>query len=166
MLDDLLAADGLARAEAVRLGPFLVQPNGALRPAEEDTAPGFSVRWRGRTVRAWIEAAGGALAIEAMVGRVPSTADAASGPAARAQAFGLVRALPAHLPAAWEVRLLPDHHIGVAARRALPMPALAADLVAGLTEFLLGLGPYLDLLEDAGAGFAAGPGGSSNTCPG
>ncbi len=181
MLDDAPAADVLTRARgfgapSFRLGPFLVGPDGSLCPSEGASQPGLRVRWRDRTVRACIDggAAGGqgALMLEAVIGRVPSTAAAgAAEPHGREQAFGLLHALPAHVPESWQVRLLPDHQIGLAAPQALPMPALAADLLAGVTAFLPRLDPYLEVLDAADAGLsgraaAFGADGTAKIWPG
>ena len=153
-----------------RLGPFVVGADGLLRSASAAAAPGFSVQWRGRTARARIEAADrGALRLEAVLGRVPSTALCGGDPGPRARAFGLLRALPRHLPTGWEFRLLADHYFGVAAWQSLTLPASAADLLAALTGFLVCLDPYLDVLDATGAGFAAAaPGrtGTAKICPG
>ncbi len=162
-----------AGSQPVRLGPFLVGADGLLRPADPGRAVAFSVRWRGRLVRARLEGEdagrGAALAIETAIGRVPSTASVGEASMLRERAFALVRALPAHLPPAWRIGLLADHRIGVEARLGLDIPIAASDLVAGVTSFLLGLGAYFDLLKDAGAGFtvpSADAAGTVNTCPG
>ncbi len=158
---------------AVRLGPFVVGRDGLLRPSEPGSRPAFSVRWRGRLVQARLEAAGagadGTLALETVLGCVPSTASCSAVPVLRERVFALARILPGHLPPAWRVRLLPDHRIGVEARIALRVPVAASDLLAGLTSFLLCLGAYFDVVEETGAGFApssAGAVGTAKICPG
>ena len=67
----------------------------------------------------------------------------------------MVRSLPATLPRAWRLNLLADHRIELASEEPLDLPASAIDLVTLITQFLLALAPYLDLMEEvAGAGGA------------
>ncbi len=151
-----------------QLGPFLVGPDGLLRPASATVSPRFSVRWRDRTVRAVIapsNAAGshsGVLTLGAMTARVPSTADA-GGLAMREQTFALLRQLPQQLPRGWRLHLLADHQVCISADHPLPLPTSAADLLIGVTTFLLGLDPYLAALDEAGLGFGGDSSGGAGT---
>lgn len=134
------------------LGPFNIAPDGKLTPRDPGNLKGFSVRWRGCTVHARM-LLDGKLAFRANLGRVPSTAGAAR--AIREPLFAVVRSLPATLPRAWRLNLLADHRIELASEEPLDLPASAIDLVTLITQFLLALAPYLDLMEEvAGAGGA------------
>ena len=48
----------------------------------------------------------------------------------------------------------------------MSLPITATDLLVELTRFLLELGPYLELLDEAGIAGAAVGSGSANTWPG
>jgi hypothetical protein len=134
------------------LGPFIVDRDGRISPHDPDNLSGFRVRWRGCSVQARM-LADGRLAFRANLGRVPSTAGAAR--ALREPLFAVVRSLPATLPRAWRLNLMADHQIELASEEPLELPASAIDLVSLITQFLLALGPYLDLMEEvAGAGGA------------
>jgi hypothetical protein len=130
------------------LGPFNVASDGRLSPRDPDNHKGFSVRWRGCSVHARM-LMDGRLVLRATLGRVPSTAGAAR--ALREPLFAVVRNLPATFPRAWKLGLLADHRIELASEEPLEVPASAIDLVALITQFLLALGPYLDLMEEFGA---------------
>lgn len=149
------------------LGPFTVAGNGRLSLCGADRPPGFSVRWRGCAVHA--EVLVGRLVLQAVPGRVPSTA---AGDAARREAlFAALRRLPASLPDTWTVALLADHRVQVTGEEVLHMPTSAVELVTLMTGFLLVLAPYLDLLAELGVGAAstapsAGALGSANVWPG
>ena len=107
-----------------KLGPFTVDSDGGLTPSTPDRFPSFRVAWRGHVVQARLTAAepeGGTLALQAVLGRVPSTGRAeAPGTLPRQAAFAAVRALPATLPAGWRVALRPDHCIVAEAEVNLP----------------------------------------------
>jgi hypothetical protein len=142
-----------------RLGPFSVDEVGRLSPAGQDDIPAFRLRWRDRVVYVRMAhgpadgSAPGSLALQTIMGRVPSTAQrraARHGTAMRQQAFTMLRGLPAALPSRWRMRLLADHRIGLEAELKLDMPTSAAALVTELSLFLLELSPYLDLLDEAG----------------
>jgi hypothetical protein len=155
----LLATDDAPdEAKVFQIGPFLVGSDGLLRPVSATISPRFSVRWRDRTVRAVIapsDAAGarsGMMTLEAMTARVPSTASA-DGLALRERTFALLRQLPQQLPRGWRMHLLADHNVCIAADHPLPLPTSAADLLIGVTTFLLALDPYLAALDEAGLGF-------------
>ena len=151
------------------LGPFLVARDGRLLPRDPDNLKGFSVRWRGCSVHARM-LLDGRLAFRANLGRVPSTAGAAR--VLREPLFAVVRSLPATLPRAWKLDLLADHRIELASEEPLDLPASAVDLISVITQFLLALAPYLDLMEEVGAAGPAAPGsgpaelGMANTWPG
>lgn len=134
------------------LGPFLVNGDGRLSPGTPDRFPSFRVVWRDHVVQARLTTAspeGGTLALQAMLGRVPSTGRP-DGPATlpRQTAFAVLRALPETLPPDWKLLLLPDHRIMAEATIRLALPTSAEDLVNELTLFLLRLAPYLDLLAE------------------
>jgi hypothetical protein len=132
------------------LGPFSVDAEGRLSPARQDVSPGFSVRWRGRVVHACLmqsNAGEGQLVIHTTLGRIPSTA---SDPAIRIACFSMLRSLLNALPAAWSVRLLPDHQPRLEVESVVSLPITVTNLVADLAVFLLLLSPYLDLMDQAG----------------
>jgi hypothetical protein len=101
----------------------------------------------------------GALAIEAVIGRVPSTASpvlsAANAGTRREEVFAFMRALASTLPDGWRLRLLPDHRAAIAVDLPFGLPASASGLVSEVALFLLRLGPYLDLIADIDAGLEA-----------
>jgi hypothetical protein len=129
------------------LGPFVVAPDGRLTHVSSALPATFSFRWRGRLLRAVMQA-GDTLTLRAVLGRVPSTAsDQVTG---RRQSFGLLRALGASTPEGWRVALLPDHRAVLEATMDLPHPVTATGLLTVITGFLLRLGPYLDLVDESG----------------
>lgn len=101
----------------------------------------------------------GALQLQVLIGRVPSTglgmADSAV-VARRADVFATLRALPPSLPNGWRLRLLADHRVAVLSDTPLALPTSITALLTTLTMFLLSLGPYLDLLDAAGVEASAG----------
>ena len=157
-----------------RLGPFIVDADGRLCPSTPERFPSFCVAWRGQVARARLTATGpdgGTLALQTVLGRVPSTSrPEGAGALPRRAAFAAMRALPGTLPPGWTVGLLPDHRIVAEAQTHLLLPTGVEDLVSELARFLLRLAPYLELLaegvgiEPVGDG-AAAP-GSLKTCPG
>jgi hypothetical protein len=152
-----------------KLGPFLVEGDGRLSPSTPDQFPSFRVAWRGHVVQARMTAAGpdgGTLALQAMLGRVPSTGGPRGvGMLPRQAAFATLRALPATMPPDWKLGLLADHRIVAEAKIHIRLPASAEELVSELTLFLWRLAPYFDLLAE-GVGVepaeqeAAGSGGA------
>ncbi len=147
------------------LGPFAVDAMGRLSPRGPAALPGFFFRWRGRLIRAKFEQTDpprGKLALQATLGRVPSTANPRDA-GLRTQSFRLLHLLPHALPGPWRVLLLPDHRVQLEADSPVTLPITATDLLVELTRFLLELAPYLDVLDEAGiAGADAGP-GNANT---
>lgn len=146
-----------------RLGPFRVNPNGLISPATADHFPAFSVRWRGRFIRARMVPgpAGpemGKLDIAARIGRIPSTAglDAPACRRLREDALALLRHLPECVPAGMRVRLAPDHAVVMETVAELRLPISAVDLVTEVARVVLTLAPYFDVLDEAGAGLPAG----------
>ncbi len=140
----------MKREEALLLGPFSVDPEGRLSPARPDLSPGFSIRWRGRTIHARLSqdlSLDGRLHIHSTLGRIPSTA---SDPALRGACLVALRGLLTVLPAAWTVRLLPDHRPQMETEMMVTLPITATCLVTELTAFLLELTPYLDIMDEAG----------------
>ncbi len=113
----------------------------------------------------------GELSLRALVGRVPSTGRVTgSGPTQRDAVFAALRSLPATLPKGWRTDLLADHRVTLLTATKVEMPTTITNLLTDVTQFLLALGPYLDLLEELGveppaAGREAAP-GMVNTCPG
>ena len=134
------------------LGPFIVDADGRLSPSTPDRFPSFRVAWRGHVVQARLTSAGhegGTLALQAMLGRVPSTGrPGGPGTLPRQTAFAAVRALPNTLPPNWKLGLLPDHRIVAEAQIQLKLPTSADDLVTELTLFVLRLAPYVYLLAE------------------
>lgn len=149
VIEDSVSAGGeAAEAGSVRLGPFLMDSEGRLRPCPGEP-PSFMVRWQGRSVRARLLPSG-TMSLLAILACVPSSADGSEGPALRNDVFACVRDLPSVLPPTWQMSLLPDHHVGVTADLPLGPAFFAQDLLTELTVFLLQLDPYLALLEANG----------------
>jgi len=147
-----------------RLGQFLVDADGRLRPGTVDASPVLHMRWRGLAVQARLDAGppqaatgpddaqaadpAGRLALAALVGRVPSTAGAPDRPARRARVLAALAALRGELGVGWRLRLLPDHRACIEEARPIALPATAAGLLTEITCFLLALAPYLDVLAE------------------
>lgn len=150
-------------APVFTLGPFAVDGQGRLSPrADAASAPGFVFHWRDRLVHAQLTGPAqgtGELALEATLGRVPSSASVES-PARRARSFALLRSLPPLLPPDWTMRLLPDHRIHLRVGTKLALPVTAIGLVTALTGFLMTLAPYLDLLDEDGVAAGKLPAGN------
>ncbi len=127
------------------LGPFVVAPDGILRPREPGALPALRFAWRGRACDAELD--GTALRLASAAARVPSSAEPG---ADRARAFAELAALPGLLPRGWQVKLLPDHRVQVQAEALLDSPPTATSLIAEMVRFALALDPYLDRLENAG----------------
>lgn len=139
------------------LGPFRIEDGGRLALREPGTALAFDFRWRACSIEAQLEET--RLLLEASVGRVPSTA----GPQPRQPVFDMLQALPATLPARWDVHLRPDHRVVLAAERPVEMPLTASALMISITGLLLELAPYLDLLAEAGVGAPEAGGATRGT---
>ena len=150
------------------LGPFRVGAAGTLEPISDDPAPGFTCRWRDRTVHARLlpgEPSDWLLRLKTPLGRVPSSARAPDA-ARRSPGFTLLRGLPATLPEGWHIGLAADHRVLLEAERCIPLPITATALISEITSFLLTLAPYLDVLDEAGLPALPDPSGTANTCPG
>lgn len=154
----------------IRLGPFLVDDQGRLLPQTPDVVPALTLEWRNLTVAVRLTASrtdppeDGRLAMSAIVGRVPSTAETAEdGGARRQHVLATVAALTPLLGPGWQVGLTPDHRIGVAAAQEIALPTTAHALVTELTCLLLALAPYLDALAEPGFAEAGGRTGMANT---
>lgn len=137
------------------LGPFTIDDNGLLRPSSANSFPAFRVLWRQRTMHTRLlhshEAQNsGHLEFSGRLGRVPSTAGPAAAENQRTGALGLMRALPSVLPSGWEMNLSADHSVLVATTTPITLPISAISLVTKVTQFLLALAPYLDLLDAEG----------------
>lgn len=139
---DLVLAERRFPEGAFPHGPFLVEPDGALRPTRP---PALRFAWRGRACTARIDE--GMMCLSAQAGAVPYTAERR---AARAGALAAIGRLPGELPPGWRLRLLPDHRLQVETARPVPERINAVALVGELVGFALALDPYLDWLESAG----------------
>jgi hypothetical protein len=140
------------------LGPFCVDSEGRVKPRDQSAFPAFNVRWRGRSVRAHMaqsEEAEGHLTLRTVMGRIPSTGTGDSA-GARPQSFAALRTVQRHLPRGWKMHLLPNHSAVLDAEAHIPLPITAVDLVTEMTQFLLALTPYLDLLDEGGVAAASG----------
>jgi hypothetical protein len=154
-----------------QLGPFSVRPDGRLALAGPDRKPCFRMQWRGCTVEARLGVRGpegelGELSLQAKVGRVPSTARLGPGAAQERDAvFAALRSLPRALPEGWQADLMADHQVALLKAQRVEMPTTVTSLLTDVTLFLLALGPYLDLLAEAGveAPAAAGTPGMVKT---
>lgn len=131
------------------LGPFSIDDQGRITPRTGEEMPHFLFQWRDRKVSARLVHGNGdgRLLLSAWLGRVPSSADPMAGER-RLASFSTLRGLLEVLPGEWRVRLLPDHQVCLDAEMALSWPASAVALMAELTQFLLALAPYLDLLDE------------------
>ena len=143
--------------ELISLGSFAVHRDGTLIPQEPGRRPALRFAWRGRRCEAAVSEAG--VALTAIAGRIPSTAEPA---ADRTSAFATVAHLPGSLPPGWRLRLLPDHRIRLEATADCAPAPTAITVVSAMVRFALALDPYLDRLESA----SAGPSGTLNVCPG
>jgi hypothetical protein len=146
------------------LGPFTVDSEGRVAPRDQESFPAFNVLWRGRSVRAQInqeEPTEGRLQLQAVLGRVPSTAGGTR-TGSRGLSFASLRAIQRDLPRAWHVRLLPNHSAMLQADAGISLPITAIGLVTEITRFLLTLAPYLDLLDEGGVTSAAISSGMAN----
>lgn len=134
------------------LGPFEVDAEGRLTPGDPDAVPAFLFRWRGRIVRARItqaDAETGRLVLQMTLARIRSTASSEDD-TLRPRSFVLLRWLMRTAPPEWHVTLLADHRIWLDSHRHIALPITAAALITEITRFALELGPYLELLDEAG----------------
>jgi hypothetical protein len=131
-----------------RLGPFLVDAAGQLSPRELDRPPRFSLRCWGKGIRAQLD--DGRLALEATVGRVPSTALLGKDASPRERVFALLRSVAEQLAPAWRLRLAADHRVQITTECTLARPPTAVALLTEVTGFLIDLQPVLDLLDATG----------------
>ena len=93
----------------------------------------------------------GELSLQAKVGRVPSTARLGAGAAQEREAvFTTLRSLAPSLPEGWSTTLMADHQVALFTACRVEMPTTINSLLTDVTMFLLSLGPYLDLLAEAG----------------
>jgi len=142
------------------LGPFKVDQNGRLHPNEVGSNPTFGFTWRNRPVHAVLK--GDSLALQAMLGRVPSTGGTGGEQQPRVgdreRLFLLLRGLQKLLPPLWRLRLLADHRVRVEAEEPLEWPTTATGLMTSVTLFVLALAPYLDLLDETGLSAVAAGG--------
>ena len=128
------------------VGRLRVTPAQGITLTDPDIPAEFEIDWRGCLVLARLETT--SLRVSVILGQVPSMAT--SGITLRAAVFEMLDRLPAELPLPWSLGLLPDHRVRVEWSQPLPPPISVANLVCRLTEFLLALAPYLDLLEESG----------------
>jgi len=139
-------ADAMFEEDRMVMGPFEVDPTGALFPRDGDAPPCFGFAWRNREVGARL--IGDVLRLTARVGRVPSSA--ANVP--RVPAFEALRGMRNALPEDWKVSVEASHAVRIEIETRLAGKLTAAGLMTALTRQMLELGPYLDLLEEAGVG--------------
>ena len=130
------------------LGPFTIDPSGRLAQTIPGHFPSLTMVWRGRIFDVLLGEPSGGLRLNALLGRVPSTADSATTP--RDDAFAALRLLRQQLPAGWAVTLLPDHRVALSGQAILVFPATAVELVGAMAALLLEIAPYFDLLESVG----------------
>jgi hypothetical protein len=135
-----------------KLGPFSVDAEGRLSPSEPAAAPAFLFRWHDRVVHARLDrsdAATGRLILQVTLARVRSSASTRD-TTLRPRSFALLRWLEKDVPAAWHVQLLADHRVWLESDMRIGLPITAVDLIIEITRFALGLGPYLDLMDEIG----------------
>jgi hypothetical protein len=135
-----------------KLGPFTVYSGGRLSPGEPDKIPAFLFRWRDRVVRARIAEVTpdeGRLTLQSTLGRVPSSASM-SDEDHRPRSFAVLHWLPKSVPPGWRVLLLADHRVWLEVETQIALPITASALITEITQFLLTLAPYLDLLDEEG----------------
>jgi hypothetical protein len=127
------------------LGPFAVRRDGTLTPRTPELRPALCFDWRGRRCEA--EWHGNRLRLRAIAGRIPSTAEPGAN---RRMVFEAAARLPSELPEGWRLRLTPDHRLAVEAEA--PQRETAVELVGEMVRFALALDPWLDRIEEVGAG--------------
>ena len=128
----------------IDFGPFAVSSAGALS-VRAGAAPQLRFAWKGRDCAAWLE--GTRLRLNAMVGRIPSTAEA---DADRGRTFAELARVPGAMPSGWRLRLTADHRLCVEAEGMAETSA--AGLVGAMVRFALTLDRYLETLDAAGVG--------------
>ena len=141
-LADRYSPQGTCPEAAFPHGPFLVEPDGALRATR---TPALRFAWRGRGCEARIE--DGMVSLSAGAGAVPYTAER---PAERRAALAAIADLPGQLPQGWRLSVLPDLRLRLETALPLQAPTTAIALVAAMVGFVLALDPYLDRLDSAG----------------
>lgn len=133
-------------------GPFVVDVAGRLSPRDPAQETRFSFTWRARPML--VRLSDGQMDLQAVAGRVPSTAQAAAGRPSgrheRAQILAFLPRLAALLPPEWRPSLAADHRLLMLSTVVLTVPPMITDLLAAITSRLLALAPYLDVLEEAG----------------
>jgi hypothetical protein len=145
------------------LGPFVVDEHGGLTPPV-DRGANFMVHWRGCAVRAALrpiaaaagQPAGVELNLQAVLGRVPSTAQASA--ALRDGVLAAMRDVAGQAPPL-RLALSADHRAILHGTEALPLPMTSRNLVTQVARFVLDVAPYLDFVAEAGAT----PAGRANT---
>ncbi len=149
-----------------RLGPFLVDEHGGLMPTIGGDA-NFTMSWRGCLVSASMRPSGAPeqpdaveLTLQAVLGRVPSSAEASA--TQREAVLEALREVAAHAVAPLHFALSADHRAILHGSEALPLPVTSRALVTQVARFLLEVAPYLDFVGEAGATSA----GRVNTWPG
>ncbi|HEY7578497.1 MAG TPA: hypothetical protein VH855_12955 [Acetobacteraceae bacterium] len=134
------------------LGPFSVDGEGRLTPANPAMAPRFHFRCHNRLIQVRFDRADrgtGRLVLQVALARVPSTARSPD-QALRPRSFALLHWLERILPPGWRVALLADHRFWLDTETPIGLPITAAGLVTELTRFALELGPYLELMDEVG----------------
>ncbi len=139
-----------------RLGPFLVDEAGGLMPPPDRDAR-FTLRWRGCRVNAALRPTGAnptapdsiALRLQAILGRVPSSAEA--GAPQRGALLAALHEITHHLQPGLSCGLSADHRVILHGETPMALPLTSRTLVTQVTRFLLDVAPYLDLTVESGA---------------
>jgi len=143
------ATQGRPSPGRVVMGPFEVDPGGALFPRDGNMPPRFSFTWRTIVIEARL--ASDRLRLVASIGRVPSSALNLP----RAPVFALLQGLASLLPPGWKLSLSSSHLIRFDAEMRMAQPLTATDLVTALTCYVQALMPYWDTVNEV---CANGPG--------
>lgn len=130
----------------VVMGPFEVDPSGALFPRGGDAPPCFAFVWRNRSIEARL--LGSVLHLVARVGHVPSSATRQPRP----PAFDALHNLPRNLAADWKIGLAASHAVQIEIAVPIEGRLTAASLMTAVTRQMLELAPYLDLFDEVGVG--------------
>ena len=143
----------MSLAAPFQLGPFSVDQEGRLVPANPAAAPAaFRFRWHDRTVHARLaqaDASGGRLTLQVTLARIRSTASTPD-ETLRPRSFTLLRWLPTAVPQGWRVSLLADHRVWLETDRPIDVPITAVGLITEVTRFGLELAPILELMDQVG----------------
>lgn len=139
-----------------RLGPFIVDRDGGLMPPHDRDAR-FTLRWRGCLMQAALRPLGDnpahpdrvELQLQAVLGRVPSSAEATA--PQRDAVLAVLRDMAGHEDGALRLGLSADHRLVMHEQRELAVPVTGRALIAEVANFVLEVAPYLDLAAESGA---------------